>query len=357
MCRMHLKTNSPSSFHLVSLDIDEENDESDDLFIDFKQKHFGPQLQLLDYKHFKAARTIQSHFRGWRVRQSMKNRQHAATVLQRAWRLFIGKRCLISTLQEHVQKSILIMFNNASRKIQALFRGWWERKYINNVVFLEEMRLHCMEDLLTGYAYKLHTMMRTQHLPGSMSFNGNPDLQRIEDLMACMSYRFYNRFVDTKFLSSRAILEMHRRKFADSAFLTWVPYAGFNRIGDCYVPPPEKQHKEYDQLENDIAKIILPSDRMNENKKKKLRDKEESIRRKSHPLCDNKRRFCKDLVLSMSSWPMCNACKVTVTDRLLGPDFGEFLDNVKASLEAIHQVANCNCQRDTRHEGYFQPCE
>lgn len=195
MCRMHLKTNSPSSFHLVSLDIDEENDESDDLFIDFKQKHFGqvqrqlkfyivchifsclvrsPQLQLLDYKHFKAARTIQSHFRGWRVRQSMKNRQHAATVLQRAWRLFIGKRCLISTLQEHVQKSILIMFNNASRKIQALFRGWWERKYINNVVFLEEMRLHCMEDLLTGYAYKLHTMMRTQHLPGSMSFNGNP---------------------------------------------------------------------------------------------------------------------------------------------------------------------------------------
>lgn len=81
------------------------------------------------------------------------------------------------------------------------------------------------------------------------------------------------------------------------------------------------------------------------------------IRRKSHPLCDNKRRFCKDLVLSMSSWPMCNACKVTVTDRLLGPDFGEFLDNVKASLEAIHQVANCNCQRDTRHEGYFQPCE
>ncbi|EDW57616.2 uncharacterized protein [Drosophila virilis] len=357
MCRMHLKTKSPISIRSVFLDIDDEQDESDDLFIDFKQHQFGPQLQLLDYKQFKAARTIQRHFRGWRVRQSMKIRQHAATVLQRSWRLYISKRHLISTCQERVQKNILIMFNNASLKIQAFFRGWWVRKHINNVFLLKEMQLHSLEDLLTGYAYKLHTMMRTQHLPGLMSFCRNPDMQRMEDLIACMSYRFYNQLVGPKFLSTRAILEMHRRKFADSAFLTWVPYAGFDHIDDCYSPPSEKQSKIYDQREYDIIQIFLPSDHLTENKKKMQWDKEKSIRRKSHTLCDKTRRFCKDLVLSMKYWPMCNACKIKVTDRLLGPALGEFLDNVKASLEAIHQVANCNCQRDTRHEGYFQPCE
>ncbi|XP_064553765.1 uncharacterized protein LOC135439069 [Drosophila montana] len=317
----------------------------------------SPQQQLLDYKQFKAARTIQRYYRGWRVRQSMKRMQHASTVMQRTWLRFIGKRHLISIGEELVQESILKMLNKAAIKIQALFRGWWVRKHINNMFYLKEIQLNCIEELLAGYAHSLHNMMRTQQLPGYMSLCKNPHVQRVEDLMETMSYRFYNRYVGTRFVSDRATLEIHRREFRDSKFWNWVPYAGFNHTGECHQPPPEKQPKTYTVREYDVVQIFTSVGRMTEIKKKKLRAKEDKIRRKSHALCDNERRFCKDLVTRMTAWPMCNACKVKVTDTLLGPNLGEFLDNVKASLEAIHQLGNCNCQRDTIPKGYIQPCE
>jgi len=132
--------------------------------------NFRTQLLLLDYKQFKAARLIQRNYRGWSVRHMIKKRHRAAIIIQRIWRKYVTNRNLINNLQNTTQSKVLMTFNSSSIKIQALFRGWWSRKYINNMIYLKTIQLNAVEDILHCIIYKLHTLKRTEKLPGLLTF-------------------------------------------------------------------------------------------------------------------------------------------------------------------------------------------
>lgn len=134
---------------------------------------YSTQLLILDYKQFKAARIIQKAIRGWLVRCEMKRRNHAALVIQRTWWRYIGTRSRSSFAQKMLQTKIVDTFNNSSVKIQSLFRGWYSRKYNNNLRYLNIVQVRALEDILRSMALKMYKLNEENKLPGVLSFGGH----------------------------------------------------------------------------------------------------------------------------------------------------------------------------------------
>ncbi|XP_017857054.1 PREDICTED: uncharacterized protein LOC108609812 [Drosophila arizonae] len=306
------------------------------------------QLLLLDYKQFMAARTIQRHVRGFIVRQRMQRELKAAIIIQRAWRRCAAKRHLIIFAQERTQESIQIMYHDSCVKIQSYFRGWWSRKYVNNMLFLKNMQLQCVEELIYAYALKLHTMMRTGHLPGYASLCKEPHSSKVNDLLTILTYRFYNRYVCNKYMVRKSDMEKHRRDFMDAAFRTGLPFMGFNHNSACkrWAPQYDIMPKEYENREYDILQIFLTQSRMTDLQKRFL-EKERALR-KSFRYGGKEALFCRDVANSMRFWRACDVCKDKVTDSLMGDQFKNYLSNIKFFLEQMQFVANCNCSMDKK---------
>ncbi|TDG43279.1 hypothetical protein AWZ03_010305 [Drosophila navojoa] len=306
------------------------------------------QLLILDYKQFKSARTIQRHARGFIVRKRIQRQQKSATVIQRAWRRCVAKRHLILFAQERTQESIQIMFHDSCVKIQCYFRGWWSRKYVNNMLFLKNMQLQCLEELIYAYALKLHTMLRTGHLPGYISLCEEPYSSKIADFLTILTYRFYNRYVCNKYMVKRSDREKHRRDFKAAAFTTGLPYMGFNHNSACkhWAPQYDIVPKEYDNRQYDVLQIFSTQSQMTELQKRFL-EKERALR-KSIRSGEKESLFCRDVANSMRFWRACDVCKHKVTDSLMGDQFKVYLSNIKLFLEQMQFVANCNCSLDKK---------
>ncbi|TDG43280.1 hypothetical protein AWZ03_010306 [Drosophila navojoa] len=312
-------------------------------------------LLLLDYKQFRSARTIQRHVRGFIVRQRRQREVKAVIVIQRVWRRCVAKRHLILFAQQRTQDAVQLMYYNASLKIQAFFRGWWSRKHINNMLFLKNMQLQYVEELLNSFALKLHTMMRTGHLPGYVSLCVEPSSSKVKDLLMTLTYRFYNRYVCNKYLTSKKAKDKYCREFLDAAYYTWLPYVGFNHDGKCkkWANNYDIVPKLYALRQYDVAQVFMSQALLTSFQKKQMLAKEKELR-KSVRFTMTDYRFCRDVANSMKYWRTCKVCKDKVTDSLMGDQFEEYLNDVKHHLESMHFGASCDCTRDKNQQDHLK---
>lgn len=123
------------------------------------------EILLLDYKHFKAARTIQRHVRGWLTRRHLRSEDLYATTIARWWRGFWW-RSRYAMIQSMLQRRIMKYYNDSATKIQSLFRGWQTRKNYQDFQGMHSLRLQYAEDMLSSLAIALYKMRKHNVLPG-----------------------------------------------------------------------------------------------------------------------------------------------------------------------------------------------
>ncbi|XP_060666523.1 uncharacterized protein LOC132798613 [Drosophila nasuta] len=315
------------------------------------------QLLLLDYKQFKAARLIQRIFRGWRVRDLLKKQHRAAVTIQRIWRHYCKERHRVVEIQEETQSCVLISHHSSCVKIQALFRGWYSRKYINNMMYLKNIQLAAMEDILHSIIYKLHSMKRTDQLPGILAFREGETLGKVEDFMSTMTYRLFNRYVGRKWAMSKTILESQRMDFKKAVEYTWAPYFGNDHINVCNPPPPPRPPKSYERREYDVSQAFMASKR--DVQEQKAMSKSISRRTRNHilkALPSNQKRFCRDLIHSMKRWTIDEHQKLNIPDDLrVDSNLKGFLEELQGYLTSLNYIENCDCLRDSPHPHKLTP--
>jgi len=130
-------------------------------------------MLLLDYKQYKAARTIQSIWRGYFYRKMFEDRRKAAITIQRWWRGFSVRNNHYSFVENMLQKRLVDHYHRSATKIQALFRGWWSRHTIHDNSKLLRLQVCAAEDLLNCVAFKLHHLLRTYAIPGVYSLKNS----------------------------------------------------------------------------------------------------------------------------------------------------------------------------------------
>lgn len=69
-----------------------------------------------------------------------------------------------------LQTNIVTSFNKSSLKIQKTYRGWHSRKFINNMLYLKNIQISALEDIIRTMIYKMHTLNVRNELPGILSF-------------------------------------------------------------------------------------------------------------------------------------------------------------------------------------------
>ncbi|XP_051859001.1 abnormal spindle-like microcephaly-associated protein homolog [Drosophila albomicans] len=201
------------------------------------------QLLLLDYKQFKAARIIQKTFRGWRVRNHMVKQSNAAEIIQRVWRRYLVGRNLQMIAEEKVQQSMVILFNSSSIKIQASFRGWWTRKHVNNTSYLHTLQLNAVQYILYEMIGSLHTMKRSNVLPGISTFYNQECMDKVQNLLSTLSYRMYNEVVARRQLRANFVLRKIWRCGKNRSYILWCPIWVLAVIRRCITltwDPPQR---------------------------------------------------------------------------------------------------------------------
>lgn len=83
-------------------------------------------------KEFMAAVTIQSWFRALRVREYIKYLNFCATVIQKRWRGFLGRRFFRILVKNSIFIMKLNYYNSMATVIQKQWRGYYIRKYVFN---------------------------------------------------------------------------------------------------------------------------------------------------------------------------------------------------------------------------------
>ncbi|XP_032592488.1 uncharacterized protein LOC116805331 [Drosophila grimshawi] len=330
-----------SDYSTMSQQLDEASEECSPAL---DQHLMRTQLLLLDYKQFKAARSIQRFYRGWQVRHLIEKQRHAAIVIQRSWRSFTAMRHFALMAQIHTQTTIVDMFNDSSLKIQKLFRGWWSRKYINNMLYLKNMQFNCLENVLNDCALKLHSLHRSALLPGYYDFCEDHLRTKVDALVTSLSYRLYNRYMANKYATAKSFQAQMRHQFLDSAYWTSVPYPGFSHTWNI-------ETKVYGLREYDVAREFTAESEINYRKKNQLKSTESKLRIRS--VHSNENSFCADLIARMKLWHVCEECKLLRSEDLKKINITEILDHIKNRLEEL----NCNCQRDKHYKNPLQSCK
>uniref|UniRef100_A0A6P4EN75 Uncharacterized protein LOC108043760 isoform X1 n=1 Tax=Drosophila rhopaloa TaxID=1041015 RepID=A0A6P4EN75_DRORH len=266
-------------------------------------------VHLLDYKMFIAARRIQSYWRGHRARKQLHQRWQAAITIQRWWRGFRTRHNLWELLERRLQDTLLEHFRRAAIVIQALFRGWRDRRYIHNVRNLRRMQSSAAEDLLNCVILQLKHMKRTGSLPGILSLRNSHCLSKVEKLMNTMLYRFHNNRVFSMVASTISQKEVNRRYFESSLFYTQFPYAGPNFNELCPFTDEEKLVVKDLPIDLRYAKIFAEYEesQLDSNLKKSHRRSVDRKRQKHMDKIINqemlaKRKFCEDVKERMQKW-------------------------------------------------------
>ncbi|RNA00649.1 Spermatogenesis-associated 17 [Brachionus plicatilis] len=84
------------------------------------------------YIENEAAIKIQSWYRGLKVRTYMKHLNKNATVIQKIWRGYQGRRKYRIQLEERVRQMRLEFYHEKAILIQKIWRGYYSRKYVFN---------------------------------------------------------------------------------------------------------------------------------------------------------------------------------------------------------------------------------
>ncbi|KAH8353192.1 hypothetical protein KR084_009505 [Drosophila pseudotakahashii] len=184
------------------------------------------QLALLDYKQFKAARTIQCHVRGFLVRRNLQLENQAATTIGKWWRGFWVRRFKFALIQQLLQQRIKQYHHDMATKIQALFRGWMTRQYFQDFQGMKSLRIQYAEDMLSVLYRKLYKMRKEHMLPGIYALRESDLLSKIEDLSSTFGYRFHNGRVRAAIAMKRAFINDRRVEFLKSKSYSKAPYPG-----------------------------------------------------------------------------------------------------------------------------------
>ncbi|KAH8238899.1 hypothetical protein KR038_005971 [Drosophila bunnanda] len=175
---------------------------------------------------FIAARRIQSFWRAHRDRKLRDKRWQACVTIQRSWRCFRLRRQLWDLLEQRLQKEYLDYLNLMATRIQSLFRGWYDRRHIHNMLRLTRIQVAANEELLCSLIESLRHLKRIEYLPGVYSMRETDCISKVENILTTMTFRFHNGRLTSMVSSKKAWLEEARRHFRDCRFYTDIPYSG-----------------------------------------------------------------------------------------------------------------------------------
>ncbi|XP_001360395.4 uncharacterized protein [Drosophila pseudoobscura] len=308
-------------------------------------------MLLLDYTHFKAARTIQRHWRGFFSRKTLKKRNQAAITIQRWWRGFSVRKSYFKTVEKMLQNRIEMHYTKAATKIQALFRGWWIRHTVHDMRSLRHMQICAAEELLNCVAFKLHHLLRTYSIPGVYSLKNTTCLSRVEKLLASLNFRFHNGRVRSYMAKRSADAQAERDNFRNNRHLTGVPYKGPNFQSLC-PPHCEEALRLSKDMDRRMYKIIEMYDKAQRDSHaqkfhKKIAGKKrlKVLQEKLKLLEKNKRDFCGDVIASMRRWKILGGKRLAVDSNIFQKpeNLEKFLHEISDLLEEIDSTP-CHCK-------------
>ncbi|XP_002062701.3 uncharacterized protein LOC6639638 isoform X1 [Drosophila willistoni] len=316
-------------------------------------------LLLIDYVQFKAARSIQSYWRAFRIRQLLNKRTKAAVTIQSWWRGTMVRKSYLRMIENMLQQRIEERFNKAAIKIQALFRGWFVRQTVHDMHSLRRMQVGAAEDLLNCVAFKLHHLLRTYSIPGVYSIRNSNCLSRVEKLLASLNFRFHNGRVRAFMAKRMTDVRGQRQRFTLNSRYTEVPYHGPNFMGLCRPQPDQVLHHTKD-LDRRMFKIIeLYEESQRDNKaqqvysnlaEKKRRKQIDKILAKHK---SKRRDFCGDVINSMRRWKIWDEQKLLVDQEVFRDpnNLEKFLHEISEILAEI-DGRSCYCSIPVYDEIY-----
>ncbi|KAH8244195.1 hypothetical protein KR026_002311 [Drosophila bipectinata] len=181
-------------------------------------------LALLEYKHYKAARTIQRFFRGFLTRQKLLEQNEAATRIAKWWRGYKIRNLFFEEVQNLLQDRVMKFYNAKAQMIQASFRGWKTRQFLHDFQAMKMLRLQYAEDMLSQLARNLFRIKHENKLPGVYSLRESALLNRIEDLSWSFGYRFHNGRVRAAIAAKRSYINDKREEFRSAKRYFKSPY-------------------------------------------------------------------------------------------------------------------------------------
>ncbi|KAH8290414.1 hypothetical protein KR054_002734, partial [Drosophila jambulina] len=298
-------------------------------------------LLLLDYKQFKAARTIQRSWRRFYNLAKFRNRTKAAITIQRWWRGFSVRNKNFSFVENLLQQRLEGHYQMAATKIQALFRGWKVRQTVHDNSRLRKMQVCAAEDLLNCVAFKLHHLLRTHAIPGVYSLKNSSCLSRIEKLLASLQFRFRNGLVKSQNAKNVAeeFDQCQSRKVSKSQTQYWSQCKP-----NCY--ENLKMSKDMDRRMYRIIEMYDVAQKKANGallqKQKKLKIDKKLLANMKRSAEKNKRDFCGDVIASMRRWNFLTEKKINVDKNVFRNP-----DNLESFLTEISELAkeyeNCSC--------------
>ncbi|KAH8393482.1 hypothetical protein KR200_002166, partial [Drosophila serrata] len=177
---------------------------------------------------FIAARRIQAFWRAHRDRKLRDKRLQGCITIQRSWRGFRLRRQLWVLYEQRLQEAYLDHLNLMATRIQAFFRGWSARRNIHDMLRLTRIQTSATEDVVHCLIETLHHIKRTEYLPGVYSLMETQCMSKVENLIATMTFRFYNGRMTSMISAKKTRQEESRRHFRECRFQTQIPYIGHN---------------------------------------------------------------------------------------------------------------------------------
>ncbi|KAH8308976.1 hypothetical protein KR059_004497, partial [Drosophila kikkawai] len=301
-------------------------------------------LLLLDYKHFRAARTIQRSWRRFYYRSKFANRTKAAITIQRWWRGFSVRNNHFRFVENMLQGRLERYYNQAATKIQALFRGWRIRQTVHDNDRLLRMQICAAEDLLNCVAFKLHHLLRTHAIPGVYSLRNSNCLSRVEKLLASLHFRFHNGRVKSQIPDQKAEENIPpkckcRCNVPQSKTQYWSQCKAhcYDNLRMCKEMDRHmyKIIEMYDAAQKK-ANAALQQQRWKHRKNKKLLA---NIKKSAEK---NKRDFCGDVIASMRRWKVLVQNQLNVDKNVFRNP--ENLENFLTEIsEFAKEYDNCSC--------------
>ncbi|XP_033153483.1 uncharacterized protein LOC117136608 isoform X1 [Drosophila mauritiana] len=305
-------------------------------------------MLLLDYKQYKAARTIQQNWRKFYFRKYFKDLRKAAITIQRWWRGFSVRKNHFRNVENLLQKRVQDHHHRAATKIQALFRGWKSRRTIHDHSKLLRKQVCAAEDLLNCVAFKLHHLLRTFAIPGVYSLKNSNCMSRVEKLLASLHFRFHNGRVKSQLAKDLADRGKDTETFKRSTKYSKVPFEGARYWSQCK-PKCEAALKMSKNIERRMYRIIEIYDASQREAQAALVEKNRAYR-KHKGLMQNikktteksKRDFCGDVIASMRRWKILVDNDLTVDKNIFKNP-----QNLERFVAEISQYANefenCTC--------------
>ncbi|XP_043947902.1 abnormal spindle-like microcephaly-associated protein homolog isoform X2 [Drosophila biarmipes] len=305
-------------------------------------------LLLLDYKQYKAARTIQSNWRGFFYRRRFENRRKAAITIQRWWRGFSVRNNHYRFVENMLQRRLVDHYHRSATKIQALFRGWRSRLTIHDNSKLLRLQVCAAEDLLNCVAFKLHHLLRTYAIPGVYSLKNSNCLSRVEKLLASLHFRFHNgreKLQIAKYLADR---KKDQRNFKKSERLSDVPFRGARYWSQCK-PKCEAALKLSKDIDKRMFRIIEMYDASQRDAQAALAQKNLAYKKQKKLMSNikksaerNKRDFCGDVIASMRRWKILVENNLSVDKNIFRKP--ENIEKFLAEISAYGQeFESCTC--------------